>query len=111
MRGQVLLTGGTGFVGRAMVRRLGGGGGPGRALARTGAAEGERALAELGATPVRGDLLDAASLAAAMDGAEVVYHVAGINAFCPRDPALLFRVNVEGSRAVVRAASEAGARR
>jgi dihydroflavonol-4-reductase len=107
--GQVLLTGGTGFVGRALVRRLVEAGRPVRALTRT--AEGERTLAELGATPVRGDLLDAASLAAAMDGAEVVYHVGGVNAFCPRDPGMLFRVNVEGSRAVVRAAIDAGARR
>ena len=46
-----------------------------------------------------------------MRGAEVVYHVAGANAFCPRDPSRLFRVNVEGSRAAVRAAAAAGARR
>jgi dihydroflavonol-4-reductase len=80
-----------------------------RALARS---EGSaRALTEAEAEPVRGDVLDADSLRAAMAGCEVVYHVAGLNALCLRDPSALFEVNVEGSRNVVRAAADAGVRR
>jgi dihydroflavonol-4-reductase len=80
-----------------------------RALARSdGAAE---ALAALGAEPVRGDVLDPSGLAAAMRGSEAVYHVAGVNALCPRDRSHLVRVNVEGTRRVARAAAEAGVRR
>ncbi len=109
MDGPVVLTGGTGFVGRALLERLVAGGRPVTALARTD--ESARALAALGATPARGDVLDPESLGPALRGAEVVYHVAGANAFCARDPSRLFRVNVEGSRAVVRAAAAAGARR
>jgi dihydroflavonol-4-reductase len=77
-----------------------------RALARSD--ESARALRELGAEPVRGDVLDAESLRAAMRGSDLVYHVAGVNALCLRDPSPLFGVNVEGSRNVMRAAADAG---
>jgi dihydroflavonol-4-reductase len=101
----VLVTGGTGFVGRAIVERLLGEGENVRALARSEASAG--ALAELGAEPVRGDVLDPESLTAAMQGCAIVYHAAGANAFCLRDPSPLFEVNVRGSENVVRAAAQA----
>jgi dihydroflavonol-4-reductase len=44
-------------------------------------------------------------------GIAVVYHAAGINAFCLPDPGPMYRVNVEGTRTVVAAAGEAGVRR
>ena len=46
-----------------------------------------------------------------MRGCEIVYHAAGVNALCFRDPLPLFEVNVEGSRNVVRAAAAAGVQR
>jgi dihydroflavonol-4-reductase len=101
----VLVTGGTGFVGRSIVERLLGEGENVRALARSEASAG--ALAELGAEPVRGDVLDPESLTAAMRGCALVYHAAGANAFCLRDPSPLFEVNVEGSENVVRGAAQA----
>lgn len=70
-----------------------------------------RTIRELGAEPVRGDVLDLESLTAAMRGCEVVYHAAGVNALCLRDPSPMFDVNVEGSRNVVHAAAAAGVRR
>jgi dihydroflavonol-4-reductase len=42
---------------------------------------------------------------------DVVYHAAGANAFCVRDPSPMFEVNVRGSENVVRAAARAGVRR
>jgi dihydroflavonol-4-reductase len=107
--GPVLVTGGTGFVGAAVLARLVASGRPVRALTRTAA--GEEALRALGADPVRGDLADAASLRAAADGCVSVFHVAGLNGFCLPDPAELDRVNVEGTQAVVAAAAAVGARR
>jgi dihydroflavonol-4-reductase len=65
----------------------------------------------IGAEPVRGDVLDRSALEAGLDGCDVVYHVAGVNAFCLRDPRPLFDVNVAGSRTVAEAAAAAGVRR
>ncbi len=79
-----------------------------RGLSRT--ADGDRTLAALGAEPVRGDVLDETTLAAAVSGSEVVYHLAGVNAFCV-DPAPMMRANIDGSRAVVAACLDGGVRR
>jgi dihydroflavonol-4-reductase len=68
-------------------------------------------VAEAGAEPVRGDVLDVDALEPAMRGCETVFHAAGLNAFCLPNPSALFRVNVEGSRSVVVAAARAGVRR
>ena len=107
--GSVLVTGGTGFLGRALVERLLGTADQVKALARSDASTGE--LRALGAEPVRGDVLDLEPLAAAMRGCDIVYHAAGANAFCARDPSPMFEVNVRGSQNVVRAAARAGVRR
>jgi len=105
MSGPVLVTGGTGFVGRAILERLLGADEPVRALARSEVSA--RALGELGAEPVRGDVLDLEALASVMRGWNVVYHAAGANAFCVRDPSAMFEDNVRGSENVVRAAARA----
>jgi dihydroflavonol-4-reductase len=107
--GSVFVTGGTGFLGRALVERLVGDGNEVRALARSDASAGK--LGALGAEPVQGDVLDLDALAAAMVECDVVYHAAGANAFCVRDPSPMFEVNVRGSENVVRAAARAGVRR
>ena len=105
----VIITGGSGFVGGAVLDRLVAAARPVRALARSD--ESAAALGAAGAEPVRGDILDPASLERAMAGAEVVYHAAGANGFCFPDPAVLYRGNVDGTLNVVRAAAAAGIRR
>jgi dihydroflavonol-4-reductase len=105
----ILVTGGTGFLGRALIERLLDGDDEVKALARSDASASE--LRALGAEPVRGDVLDLEALAAAMQGCDLVYHAAGANAFCVRDPSPMFEVNVGGSQNVVRAAARAGVRR
>lgn len=107
--GAVFVTGGSGFVGRAIVERLVADRRHVVALARSDASA--RLLESLGARPVRGDVLDTAALVAGMRGCEAVYHAAGVNAFCLPDPTPLFAVNVRGSRNVVDAAAAAGVRR
>jgi dihydroflavonol-4-reductase len=102
----VLVTGGTGFVGGALVDALVAAGRPVRALARS--ADSAHALRGRGAEPVTGDVLEAGSLVRAAEGCSVVYHAAGVNAFCLPDPSPMERVNVAGSANVVAAAADAG---
>ncbi len=109
MSSSLLVTGGTGLIGCALVERLLGTGNDVKALARSDSSASE--LAALGAEPVPGDVLDLDALAAAMRGCEVAYHAAGANAFCLRDPSPLYDVNVRGSENVVRAAARAGVQR
>jgi dihydroflavonol-4-reductase len=106
---RVFVTGGTGFVGKGIVEYLVREGRSVRALARSETAADD--LAALGAEPVRGGVLDRASLDSGLRGCEVAYHVAGANAFCLPDPTPLYEVNVTGSRNVVLAASTTGVRR
>ncbi len=108
MSGPVLVTGASGFVGGAVMARRGARGREVRALTRSVPTAG--ALSRAGARPVRGDIMDPASLAEAMAGVDVVYHLAGLNGFCLPDPSELTRLNVEGTRRVVSAAADAGAR-
>ena len=103
---RVFLTGGSGLVGGALAGRLIERGDDVVALARSDAAE--RVLADRGARVVRGDTLDEDAMAAGMEGCELAFHVAGVNTFCPTDPAGLIHVNVRGAEAAVRAAGRAG---
>lgn len=102
----VVLTGASGVVGAAVARHLVDAGRAVRGLSRSSAADAR--LAELGVEAVRGDIMDPVSLRAAFEGAEVVYHIAGLNTMCPEDPGELERVNVGGSVAVVEAVRAAG---
>ncbi|HVC40687.1 MAG TPA: SDR family NAD(P)-dependent oxidoreductase [Candidatus Saccharimonadales bacterium] len=106
MAGRAFVTGASGFLGRAIVEELAAAGRPVRALARSDATA--QRLAALGVEPVRGDLRDRASLEAGFAECDVVYHAAGVNAFCLPDPGPMFEVNVNGSREVVLAAAAAG---
>jgi dihydroflavonol-4-reductase len=105
----VLVTGGSGVVGRALIARLVADGREVRALARSNASA--HTVASDGAMVVRGDVLDPVSLREALEGCATVFHVAGINAMCLHDPRPMIRTNVEGAVNVVRSAAEAGVER
>jgi dihydroflavonol-4-reductase len=103
---RVGVTGGSGVVGRAVVRRLVGEGHQVSVLARTQASSAD--LAGLGATPVDGDVIDPPGLLPLVDGKDWVFHVAGINEMCSRDPDLMDLVNIQGTRNVMEACRFAG---
>lgn len=84
------VTGATGFVGSHVAREL------------------EARGAEVGEERV--ELLDEDALARAVAGCEAVFHVAALYRY-DADPELVRRVNVEGTRNVVRACIRAGVRR
>ena len=97
------VTGGSGFVGGALIERLRREGWDVRALARSERAA-ER-VRELGAEPVMGDLDDLR-----IEDCEIAFHAAA-KAEDFGDPADFERVNVQGTRNVVHACKAGGVRR
>lgn len=102
------VTGGSGFVGGALIRRLAREGFRIRALARS--ERSAAAVAEAGAEPVTGDLQDVAAMEAGAQGCEVAFHAAAsVNEWGPWEE---FRAaNVEGTANALRACAGAGVRR
>jgi nucleoside-diphosphate-sugar epimerase len=97
------VTGGSGFVGGALIERLRREGWDVRALARSERAAGQ--VRELGAEPVMGDLDDLH-----IEDCEIAFHAAAkVGDF--GDPADFDRVNVQGTRNVVAACMAGGVRR
>jgi dihydroflavonol-4-reductase len=106
---QVLVTGATGKVGNAIASALLDRGEQVRALVR----DPELAASVLppGVEPVRGDATDAESLAAAVEGCELVFNAMGMPEQWVRDEGIFDRVNALGSGALAGAAKRAGVRR
>lgn len=103
---KVLVTGGTGFVGPAVVQAIAAAGHDVRALVR----EPERGskAAALGAELVQGDMTDAASLRIAAQGVDAVVHLVAIRQGRAEE---FQRVMVDGTRHLLAAAKEGGASR
>jgi nucleoside-diphosphate-sugar epimerase len=102
------VTGGSGFIGGALVERLRGEGWDVRALARSDAAAAR--VRERGAEPVGGDLADPAALRSAAESAELAFHCAA-KVEDWGDPADFERENVQGTLNVIEACRAAGVRR
>jgi nucleoside-diphosphate-sugar epimerase len=103
-----LVTGGSGFVGGRLIERLAAQGWHVRALARS--ADAAQIVSKHGAQPVRGSLDDAASLAAAVQGCDVVIHVAAL--FKLWGSADEFeQANVQGTARLLQAAQAASVKR
>jgi dihydroflavonol-4-reductase len=101
------VTGASGFLGSHVARVLADQGADLRLLVRpTSNLKNLEGLLSSGnkAETVQGDLRDAASLEKAMAGCDVVFHVAADYRLWVRDPAEMYRSNVEGTRAILYAA-------
>jgi dihydroflavonol-4-reductase len=106
---KVLVTGATGFVGSHVAQLLAAQGADLRLLVR--ASSNTANIAELKGERIAGDLRDVDSLKKAVQDCEFVFHVAADYRLWVRDPEEMYRSNVEGTRAIIRAAQAAGVRR
>ena len=97
----VCVTGATGFLGSAVLRRLVAQGVPARALVRP--SERANQLERCGAEVIRGDLQDTSAITRAVAGAEIVYHVAAM-VEAPGDLACFLDANRGGTERVFQAA-------
>lgn len=107
----VLVTGGTGFLGQALVRALRERAVPVRMLVRPYhcAAPGSpaHALAARGAELVAGDVLDADSLRPALAGATSVVHLAGRLLVAGVEESAYARLHIDGTRNLLEACAQA----
>ena len=109
MADTALVTGATGFLGSAVARALIADGHTVRVMARP--ESDRRNLEGIDVEIVGGDLSRPETLAPALKGCTALYHVAADYRLWVRDPAAMYRTNVEGSAALIRAAAAAGVSR
>ena len=106
---KTLVTGASGFVGAAVVRALLARGETVRVLMRP--SSDRQNIAGLDVDIVEADLMEPHTLPAAVAGCSAVYHVAADYRLWTRDPEAMFRANVDGSTAIIRASMKAGVER
>src|SRR5215472_14186235 len=106
---KALITGATGFVGSHVARALAAAGAELRLLVRSSSRT--ENLAGLNGERVTGDLLQPETLVPALKGCDALFHVAADYRLWMRHPEEMYRCNVEGTRALLEAARNAGVRR
>lgn len=103
---RALVTGATGFIGSSILRKLLAQGYQVRALVRE--QSNTRNLDELNIEVAFGDITNADSLGPALRDCTHLFHAAALYSFWVKERALLYKVNVDGTRNVLQAAKEAG---
>ncbi len=106
---RILVTGATGFIGSAVARCLLARGHDVRVLLRSTSPR--ENLEDLQVEIAVGDLRDPESLSSALRGCDTVFHVAADYRFWAKDPNEIYETNVDGTRAIMRAALEEGVER
>lgn len=107
MRGDVFVTGGSGFVGSAVIEQLRAAGYGVRALVNRRPIDAHDGRVQ----SIKADLFDPNALAAAMSGCAAVIHLVGIILERPSAGVTFQRMHVEATKSVVDAAKAAGVRR
>lgn len=101
---KTLVTGSTGFLGSAVLRELLDDGRRVKVLVRKGTDTAN--IDGLDVEIAYGDLRDFESLLSALNGCDVLYHVAAYYSLWNRDQQLIYEINVEGTRKILQAAQE-----
>lgn len=102
---KVLITGATGFIGNHVTRLAVERGDEVRAMVMPG--EDRAPLAGLDVEIVEGNLLDHDSFAPMLKGVDRMYHLAALYAIWTKDPNLHFKINIQGTEALMKEALKA----
>lgn len=105
----IVVTGGTGHIGNVLIRELASRGEKVRALVLPN--DFLKPLEGVNVEFFEGDILNLESLAEAFEGAETVYHLAAIISIESGKEDLLRRINVDGTKNVIRACIKCGVKR
>ena len=100
---RILVTGGTGFLGRHLLTLLVRRGEKVRVLSRVATPE----LDELGVEVCTGSLLDSEAVGRALKGVKRVYHLAGLVSRDPASATEMYRLHVDGTRLLLELARAA----
>lgn len=103
--GKTLITGGTGFIGNHVTRMALEAGDEVRVMVMPG--EDRSPLDGMDVEFVEGNLLDHSTFAPALNGVEKMYHLAALFAVWTKDPDLHYKINVQGTEALMKEALRA----
>ena len=101
---KTLVTGSTGFLGSSVLRELINDGREVKALIRKGTSK--KNITGLDVEIAYGDLRDIESIRSALNGCDILYHVAAYYSLWDRNKQLSHEINVKGTRNILRAAKE-----
>ncbi|MBT6294980.1 MAG: NAD-dependent epimerase/dehydratase family protein [Nitrospina sp.] len=101
---KTLVTGSTGFLGSSVLRELINEGREVKALIRKGTSK--KNITGLDVEIAYGDLRDMESIRSALNGCDILYHVAAYYSLWDRNKQLSHEINVKGTRNILRAAKE-----
>lgn len=102
---KVLITGASGFLGRAVLKQLNNAGYSTRAVIRT--INEKAAPPDLNIEIIKGDILDQQTVEKAVDGCNIILHLASVYAFYPwraKEIKELYKINVAGTENLLNAA-------
>ena len=103
---KTLLTGSTGFLGSAVLRELLSDGRDVKVLVRKGTNTAN--IDGLDVEIAYGDLRDLESLRSALNGCNILYHIAAYYSLWNRERKIIYEINVNGTRKILQAAQEKG---
>ena len=111
MNKKILVTGATGFIGSSLVKKLASTDNEVSILVRKNSDLTSLSDVLHKVKLVYGDITDRASLDSALQGINLVYHSAGLTYMGDKKNALLYKINVEGTRNMLQASAAAGVTR
>ena len=96
----IFITGSTGVVGKPLLKKLAGKGHKVYALDRSKNSNDE--FEKIGVTSIQGDLFDD-SLKDRLFNLDIdaIFHVAGVNQMCAKNPSHMFKTNIEGTKSML----------